>query len=119
MKKKDLLGRQVPRLAFNFATLMRSIPGWADQWRRIPDEFWAESVTDERYSIATVACPCGHEPAIEAGQMSDCECGRYYFFTGSGVLVANSPRRDVEPIPMSSDEAVEYVGSQPQTTAAS
>lgn len=118
-KSSDRLGRRVPRLVYNFATLMRGVPGFADQWSRIPGEFWAETVNDERLSIATVACPCGSEPQVEAGQMSDCACERFYFYSGVDVLVANSPKKDLRPTPMSDSEAAELLGSQPQTAAAS
>lgn len=119
-KSVDRLGRQAPRLLVNFSTLMRSIPGFAEQWTAIPDAFWAESVNEQRYSIATVACPCGNEPKIEAGHMSDCACERYYFFSGVGVLVANSPKKELRPTPMSDAEAAEFLGDpQPPTPAAS
>lgn len=91
-RRRDLLDRQDPRLVFNFATLARTIPGYLDQFTAIPNEFWAANVTTTGISTAIVACPCGQEPVIEAGLTEQCACGRIFFFSGRGVMVANSPK---------------------------
>lgn len=118
-RTSDRIGRQNPRLAFNFATFMRSIPGWGEQWTPIPDEFWQEDVTFDRLSFATVACPCGAEPRVGAGRTLQCACERIFFYSGRGVLVANSPKRDLKPEPMSAEEAAEFAQLEPPTSAAS
>lgn len=97
-KQRDKLDRQVPRLVFNFATLARSIPGFLEHFAPIPDNFWASDVTKSGFSVATIACPCGQEPTIEAGRTQQCSgCPRIFFYSGRGVLVGNSPK-GAEPV---------------------
>jgi hypothetical protein len=118
-RSTDRIGRQNPRLVFNFATLARSIPGYLEQFSRIPDEFWQEDVTFERVSFAVIACPCGVEPRVEAGRTLQCTCERVFFFSGQAVMVANSPKRDLKPVPLDAEDAAEMSLLEPQTPAAS
>lgn len=111
--------RQRFRLAFNFATFARGIPGYAELFSPIPDEFWTQDVATDGYTTAVVACPCGQEPAVEAGLTLACSCGRIYFFSGRGVLVANSPKRDLKPDPLGAEEAGALSAIEPETPAAS
>lgn len=70
----------------------------------IPGEYWAQDVDENGATVAVVACPCGHTPAVKVGRARPCrapepcddedaqwaECPRGYAFTGRTVLVANA-----------------------------
>jgi hypothetical protein len=63
----------------------------------IPGEFWSEDVNDDGYAEAVIACPCHRTPRVEIGRLSECECGRFFYYVGSEVMVGNSPRRRLAP----------------------
>ena len=89
----DGLGRRQPT-RLNMAILLRSIPGALEQFRKeVPPDFIADDVRDGD-RVTVVACPCGEEPAVLLGGMSECGCGRFYLNTGQKVLVALTPESD-------------------------
>lgn len=70
--------------------LLRSIPGFADLWRKeVPVEY-LETILDrggEQWHL--VSCPCNERPLVQAGGLADCRCSRWYFSTGNSVRVKN------------------------------
>lgn len=87
----DLFGRVVPHplTALSFAL----VPGFLEQFKKIPGEFWAQDVTDAGVQLAVVSCPCGSQPEIELAQLTECECHRFFMFTGRDVMAANRPKQ--------------------------
>lgn len=92
----DRIGRPVLH-QIGMLTWFHAIPGLAAQYTTIPEEYWAQDANDEGYTVAVVACPCRREPAPEAGQLVECECHRFYLFTGRSVMVANGPKQRPKP----------------------
>ena len=94
IERRDLLDRKQPRRLGLPAlrSILATIPVV-----RIPDGFWTLDVNEEGYSIAVVACPCGHTPQVEAGLVVvACEnCERGYTFTGTEVFVLNPQPRQL------------------------
>ena len=89
----DLMGRRHFR-RLGFMSFARAIPGFAAQWSRIPNAAWSLTTADDGHSAAEISCPCGASPAPPVGMHVACEgCQRFYLFTGSNVMVANSPVR--------------------------
>lgn len=83
-------GYQSEPRRFGIDLCFRRFPGFAAAFtREVPPEFW----TIDR-SAAVVACPCGHEPAVELGRALTCECERAYLYTGESVRVAFSPAKE-------------------------
>jgi hypothetical protein len=75
---------------FGIDLCFRRFPGFAAEFARIvPPEFWS---VDRRAAI--IACPCKHEPVVELGLTTTCECGRAYLYTGDTVRVAFSPAKE-------------------------
>jgi hypothetical protein len=58
----------------------------------VSPEFWAQGADGDGNTVATVSCPCGREPVIEALGLGTCECDRAFFFTGEEVTVINSQK---------------------------
>lgn len=65
----------------------------------VPSEFWALDASDTGEPVATISCPCGHQPfapkldapvECQAGRPSTCP--RSFFFDGENVYAFNSPR---------------------------
>lgn len=92
----DRIGRPVPH-RIGMLTWFHAIPGLAAQFTAIPEEYWAQDANDEGFTVAVVACPCGREPAPEAGQLVECGCHRFYLYTGRTVMVANGPKQRPKP----------------------
>lgn len=53
----------------------------------IPSPFWSTDVNDEGFTEAVISCPCHETPRVELGRLSECTCGRIFYFIGSDVLV--------------------------------
>lgn len=64
---------------------LAAIPGYIDQWKSIPEEFWQEDIGG-----VVVCCPCGAEPLIPLHPpIRSCEgCNRVYIRTSARVLVS-------------------------------
>jgi hypothetical protein len=75
--------------------LLRSIPGFADLWRReVPVEY-LEAVSDragEQWHL--VSCPCNERPLVQVGGLAECGCSRWFFATEKSVRVHNFAGRD-------------------------
>lgn len=68
--------------------LLRSIPGFAELWRReVPERAVRDTVDREGRTWRLVTCPCGEHPALVAGAIADCSCGRWFFSTGRTIRV--------------------------------
>lgn len=81
-------------------TMLGVIPGFFQQWTRVPSSYFAAEVGqegDQQVRLARVTCPCGEEPLVEAGQIAECSCERFFFYAGGRVYAANSPKDRVEP----------------------
>lgn len=80
-----------------------AIPGLAEIFSPVPNEFWALVEQD----LGQVSCPCGEGPVIERGQLVSCECQRFYVLANDEMLVANSPQKKIAPVPMEDPEGLE------------
>lgn len=118
VESRDLAGRKNPVLVFNFGTLLRALSGFANQWSKIPSEYWNQDTTAEGHVMAKVSCPCGESPEAEGGLLARCDCERMFFFSGTDVLVANSPRQDLRVLPLDADDAEALGELEPPTPAA-
>ena len=88
----DNLGRRQPT-RFNLVWAFRAVPGMAAQFRReVPGDFWSKDTKEDGTPVAVISCPCGQEPLVEPGRMTECECERFYVHLGNSVRVANSPQ---------------------------
>lgn len=68
--------------------LLRSIPGFADLWRReVPVEYLETVLDRSGGEWHLVSCPCNERPLVQTGGLADCTCSRWYFSTGSTVRV--------------------------------
>lgn len=74
------------------AMFAATIPGFAELFdREVPAEF-----VERIGNVATVACPCGKKPVVEANELAECGCGRWFVNTRTaGVRVAFTPIKDV------------------------
>lgn len=90
--------------------LLRNVPGFADQFKRVPPEYWqpeSETVDDREVLMAAMSCPCGEQTIVEHGQMRACACERRYLYfadrpsrdrpSRARVYVTNSPSRSHSP----------------------
>lgn len=69
-----------------------AVPGLAGEFKlEIPGEFW-----NEDGDAAVVACPCGHEPVCELAIPTECDCDRFFLWTGDSVRVARYPAADAD-----------------------
>jgi hypothetical protein len=79
--------------------LLLSVPSVARAFKAIPWAYWTREVgqTQEHdgsfteVAVARVRCPCGQEPLVELGQLTECGCERFFAFGGRQVLSANPP----------------------------
>lgn len=55
----------------------------------IPHEFWQPDGDD-----ALVSCPCGETPVVGRELLAECDCGRWFLFTGAAVWVWRPPADD-------------------------
>lgn len=71
---------------FNWITFFKVAP-WAIACfqTKVPDEFW--TIDPEAPEVASVACPCGHEPQVRVAKVSECECGRFFLGMGDEIRV--------------------------------
>jgi hypothetical protein len=62
-------------------------------WKPVPEQFWALDANDEGYSVAVVSCTCGGTPRVEAlAPAEKCDgCHRWFYFGADRVLVAYGP----------------------------
>lgn len=66
------------------STLMAS---WGVRLREVPGDYW--NLDDQ---TAVIACPCGESPmALALAPLTECSCGRFFFFDASNVWVLGSP----------------------------
>lgn len=86
MDDTDRQGRKLPKRLGAITMLSR----WTRQeWKRVPDEFYAVDVNDEGYSQAVISCVCGATPHVEVLMHEKCPgCYRWFLFGGDRVLVA-------------------------------
>lgn len=87
----DRLGRRQPR-RLTVVGMLRALPQPEGGSKEVPGSYWTLDVNEDGFSEAVVSCPCGHEPHVELGGVSNCECERVYLFTGTELRVFNSPR---------------------------
>lgn len=90
--------------------MLKKIAAWGIPVQEIPGSYWTLDVDDDGYTIAVIACPCGHSPQVYMAASRMCrgdwcradeergipepkydECPRSYVFTGDSVWVAGSP----------------------------
>lgn len=89
---------------------MLRVPGFIDQFQRVPVDYWtADTQTEdgEELMVATVRCPCGEAPIVEHGVARECVCQRLYLYFGdrplrdrpsrARLLVGNSPKHRPKP----------------------
>lgn len=68
--------------------LLRSIPGFAALWeRKVPESHLLRTCDREDSAATVVLCPCGAQSPIDAGEVLDCGCGRWFFHVGSSIRV--------------------------------
>lgn len=83
----DALDRKQPH-RLGFMQFARAIPGYASQYTgRVPPAFYFQVSVEE----VDVACPCGHVPRCYWMVPKECECDRFFVYTGRDVRVANGP----------------------------
>lgn len=74
------------------ATLLRSIPGFADLWRRHVPAKYLENILDRSgKEWWLISCPCNERPLVQAGGLAECECSRWFFATEKTVRVRRFP----------------------------
>lgn len=84
----DALGRKQPH-RMGFVQLARAIPGFTNQFAgRVPAEFIATVDSD----TVEIACPCGRTPRVTLWGLTECDCGRFFTYTGRDVRVARPDR---------------------------
>lgn len=89
LRPHDRLGRLVPH-RFNFHTFMSTIPGFASQFRTVPERFYTGKEKE-----AEVNCPCGATVVATTGDMIACaDCRRIYVWMVKRLVVGNSPVRE-------------------------
>jgi hypothetical protein len=88
LPKEDLFGRKQLH-GFGLVAIMKVIAGAGVPFEAIPGEFWTPDSDDDGFSLAVIACPCGHTPRVYAGSLIECECVRGYAFTGTEIYVLN------------------------------
>jgi hypothetical protein len=73
--------------------ILTGVPGadivaqWGVRIREVPGDYW--SLDDQ---TAVIACPCGETPAALAlSALTECACGRFFFFDGSNVWALGAP----------------------------
>lgn len=86
LRPRDRLGRLVPH-RLNMVTFMRAIPGFASQFRTVPERFYVGEKAK-----ATINCPCGELVEADTGAMTTCDgCERIYVWLVRRLVVGNSP----------------------------
>src|SRR4051812_37320745 len=88
----DRLGRPQPRILGAIGILAVGVASGGTPPSEVPSDFWRMDVSEEGFSVAVIACPCGSEPVVEVGCLQSCECERYFYFAIDKVLVFNSPK---------------------------
>lgn len=69
----------------NLSLFLQSVPGLAEQFKTVvPAEFWQQMKDD----LAAISCPCGESPDLPPGRVVECQCNRFYLWTGPQVRVA-------------------------------
>jgi hypothetical protein len=86
LELRRLLARDPRPVKMSGAKLVCAIPGLAQRFKPIPDEFWIVDGDETE-----VSCPCGESPRMAMGGMIVCKCERAFVRTRNRVMVANSP----------------------------
>ena len=89
------------------ATLILSVPGAAQQFRTVPEDYWSWHYDPKNpgYKRANfkmrVECPCGNRPVLAKGEFSECRakaanpgrCDRRFLALRESVLVYGGPKQ--------------------------
>ena len=88
---RDRLGRKALHRLSPF-TLLGVAATAGVRSRVVPPEYWrAASDANTGEPQALIDCPCGHATAVPLAVLTDCECGRTFFYGGPQVLVYGGP----------------------------
>ena len=91
--------RNPPRRLFGgeegAVALLRSIPGFADLWRKVvPGTYLRETSARDGSQWCVLSCVCGDQVAMVSGMLADCSCGRFFFHVGSSVRIKAFPAEE-------------------------
>lgn len=76
------------------ALFARAIPGYADQFKRLPRDYWFQGLVRERVLVTIVHCVCGHLVwIVDDEQIEPCagRCGRAFVRSAAEVYRAPWP----------------------------
>lgn len=90
---------KIPR-RLDLALIVRSVPGMAERFRRVPGRAVVESGSDGDGPYALVECPCGQKPVVRAPLRQCSGCQRFYMLPRATAWVFYG---DMEPPPLPPD----------------
>jgi hypothetical protein len=87
VKVRDRLGRRDPYRLLVGLPGIRHVASWGVRIREVPAAYWSLDGT-----TAVIACMCGQTPgAVALESLTECDCGRYFFFDGEIVWALGAP----------------------------
>jgi hypothetical protein len=82
---RDRHDRKLP-WKLNTITMFRAVPILIRAFNvTVPEEFWSVDEDEDGEPLAVIACQCGEEPKLRVAKTAECQCGRFFLFTGQEV----------------------------------